>query len=552
MTDVLVVGAGPAGLMAATESARKGLRVSVVDKGIIGNDCSAVGAKQIAGSGYWSEDDNYKRHLEDTLISGCHINDIELTSLFTKKVGTAISRMEEMGMPFTRNSDGTAPDVSGNAPAHSRGRSLRFSDVTGKLLVDTLLERCRCAGIALYSETPAIELVKSEDGICGVIVLDYKKGALLFIRAKAVILATGGLGRMYNLTSNPMQITGDGVALAIRAGASVADMEFVQFYPVTVIAPVSIRGMNLNCQYYGAKLINTKGERFMAKYFPEQLEATTRDKLARSIAQEIRQGNGTSNGGVYIDATALSPELYKQKIPTEWNLAIKAGIDPTKQLIEIAPAAHYFMGGISIDIAGKTSIPHLFAAGECCAGIQGANRLANNGLAEAITFGLLVGEAAANYAKDENFARCSDNYIESKIQYIMADFDPNGWSPCDLSKKVRQIVSENLGVLRDAHGLEKAKEDLEQLCPAKTKHRFGIPCDPEAMEYIGAKNMLTNARIIAYSAFTRQESRGAHYRLDYPVQDDNHWLANLIVHEDESGRIYSEKSLTGTKGPREW
>lgn len=547
-----MIGGGPAGLMAATESARKGLHVAVIDKGIIGNDCSAVGAKQIAGSGYWSNDDNYKHHLEDTLTSGCYINDIILTTLFTKKVGTAISRMEEMGMPFTRNSDGTAPDVSGNAPGHSKGRSLRFSDITGKLLVDTLLERCRCAGIPLYSETPAIELVKSEDGICGAIVLDYKKGNLYFIRAKAVVLATGGLGRMYNLTSNPVQITGDGVALAIRAGAKVADMEFVQFYPVTVIAPASIRGMNLNCQYYGAKLVNAKGERFMSKYFPEQMEATTRDKLARSIAQEIRKGNGTLNGGVYIDASPLSPDLYKQKIPTEWDLAIKAGIDPTKQLIEVAPAAHYFMGGISIDTLGKTSIPHLFAAGECCAGIQGANRLANNGLAEAITFGFLVGEGAASYAKEANFAKCSITCIENKVEKIMNDFSPDGWLPRELSKEVRQIVSDELGVLRDADGLQKAKESLEKLLRIKLNNNFGLPCDPGMMEYIGAKNMLTNARIIAHSAYIRQESRGAHYRLDYPAQDDNQWLANLIVYQDEAGRINSEKSLTGTKGTREW
>lgn len=540
--------------MAACEAASAGARVAAIDKGIIGNDCSAVGAKQIAGSGYWSKDkdDSPEIHLQDTLKSGCYLNDEDLTRIFTKKIEPAILRLEELGMPFTRTEDGSAPDVSGNAPGHSRQRSLRCSDITGKMLVDTMLEECRRAEVTLLSEHAAVDLVNNGQGICGAIVLDAVHSELKLIRAKAVVICTGGLGRLYELTSNPVQITGDGIALALRAGARVMDMEFVQFYPVTVIAPASLRGMNLNSQYYGAQLFNSKGERFMAKYFPEQMERTTRDKLARSIAREIAEGNGSPNGGVYIDASMLTEELYRKKIPTEWKVASKAGVNLVQQRLEIAPAAHYYMGGICIDKTGRSTVPGLFAAGECCSGIQGANRLANNGLAEAVAFGYIVGGSAAAYAASAQLPACPPEDVDGKVRQVEACFGEDGVTAREYGNSIRRIVTRDIGVLREEAGLRRAAEELEDLRGAKLRVRRDLPWNPELMEALTARNMLTVARTIACAALMRTESRGAHYRTDCPDIDDENWLANIVATMDAQGEITASKQGVGTGGERTW
>ena len=245
--DVLVLGCGPAGLLAALESRKRGCYVIAVDKGIVGNDCSAIGAKQVAATGPWSVDeDGPDIHYEDTLKSGCYINDEKLVRLLVSKIGRVIIELHKLGMPFNRDKTGQYFQVVGPSPGHSKARSLFYSDITGKLLVETIYSECRRRGVKLFFEHIAIDLVKAQDGIAGALVLDLALGELIFIRAKAVIITTGGIGRIYELTSNPVQNTGDGIALALRAGAELMDLEFVQFYPVTVIYPNAICGMNLN------------------------------------------------------------------------------------------------------------------------------------------------------------------------------------------------------------------------------------------------------------------------------------------------------------------
>ncbi|MBW1961467.1 MAG: FAD-binding protein [Deltaproteobacteria bacterium] len=553
MADVLVLGCGPAGLMAAVEARKRGCRVVAVDKGIIGNDCAAVGAKQLAATGPWAvAGDSARLHYEDTLRSGCFINNDKLAYLLASKIGPVVMALERMGMPFDRDPSGKNIQVLGPSPGHSKARSLRFSDITGKLLVDTLYAECRRRGVELLSEHVALDLVSGEKGVSGVLVVDLVSGELGFIRTKAVIVATGGIGCLYELTSNPVQNTADGIALALRAGAELMDLEFVQFYPVTVLFPPAIRGMNLNSHHYGAHLINVSGERFMSRYYPEQMEHVTRDKLSQCIFEEITAGRCGPNGGVFMDATMIAAEVYAREIPSEWHLAKTAGVDLTKEKLEVAPSAHYYMGGIRIDERCRTTVPGLFAAGECCAGAQGANRLANNGLSEALVFGSIAGKNAAEYASKAKISEYREMEFHRRVSQIEACFDKKGSPPSALISSIRQVMTRHVGIVREAKGLKTAVQNLQKLTEAKIAADFGNRWDVSMLQALSARNMLLVAQGIALAACERRESRGAHYRSDYPHMDDSNWRSNIVVTLKDHKRLTSRIEAPGSGGNFIW
>lgn len=498
------------------------------------------------------EEDGPDVHLQDTLKSGCYINDEKLTKILVDKIGRVIGDLETMGMPFSRNETGQKIAVSGPAPGHSKARSLYFSDITGKLLVETIYAECRRRGIKMYSEHVAVELVKGEDGIAGALVADMAAGELMFIRAKAVVIATGGIGRLYELTSNPVQNTGDGIALAMRAGAELMDLEFVQFYPLTALHPQAIRGMNLNSHHHGARLYNSEGERFMSKYFPEEMEHITRDKLSRSIFREILTGKVGSHGGVFLDATMIPGEYYAKKIPTEWNLAVSAGVDLTKEMLEVAPSCHYYMGGVRIDEKCRTTVKGLFATGECTSGVQGANRLANNGLAEALVFGVIAGEAAGQYASKVGMPPYKEANLTGAVSQIGDYFSRGGKNPLEILKNVQKAMYKYVGVVRDEDSLQKGIDLLKDFGSYKIDASFGETWSPKVLHGVSLRNMIILAQGIANAAKERKESRGAHYRSDYPEINDEQWRANIVVKLNDQGELILRRENVGAGGCTDW
>jgi len=552
-TDVLVVGGGPAGLMAALEAKKSGCRVLAIDKGIIGKECSAISAKQLAASGSWSVDgDNPQIHYDDTLRSGCYINNEKLVALLAKKAGSIIRVLQELGMPFERNDSGKDLAVDGPAPGHTKARSLFFSDITGKLIVDTLYAECCRRGVRLFSEHRAVSLIKNEGKITGALIYELVSGDLLFVRSRVAILATGGIGCLYELTSNPVQNTGDGIALALRAGVELMDLEFVQFYPLTVLHPLILRGMNLNSHRYGARLINSKRERFILKSFPEEKERLTRDKLSQSIYKEILTGNTGPHGGIFMDATMIPEDVYTKKLPTEWKLALRAGVNLTQEKLEVAPSAHYYMGGIRIDEKCCTSIRGLFAAGECTAGVHGANRLANNGLTEALVFGAIAGQNAALYAANVQLPKYQKSYIKDQL-YRLKEFSSSEESAGKLKTRVQKIMTQHVGVVRQKASLEKGigllKEINSEINSIKINATYGDKWNSKVLMSLSVQNMVLVGQAIALAALQRKESRGAHYRSDYPYIDNSQWKINLIAKLDEEGELdISRKAVTIQEG----
>ena len=539
--------------MASLEVKKKGCYVIAIDKGVIGKDCSAVCAKRVAATGPWSENgDGPDVHLEDTLKSGCYINDENLTKILVNKIGRVIGDLEKMGMPFNRDKTGQKIDVRDQAPGHSKARSIDFSDITGKLLVETIYAECRHRGVKMYSEHPAVELVKGEDRIVGALVLDIATGELMFIRAKAVIIATGGIGRLYKLTSNPVQNSGDGIALAMKVGAELMDLEFVQFYPVTVLHPQILRGMNLNSHYYGARLYNSEGERFMTKYFPKEMEYLTRDKLSRSIFREILTGKVGPHGGVFLDATMIPGDYYAERMPIEWKLAVSAGVDLTKDMLEVAPSCHYYMGGIRIDEKCKTTIKGLLACGECTSGVHGANRLANNGLAEALVFGVEAGETAAQYVSKTGLPPYKEADLAGRLSELREYFSSDGRNPMEIQTNIQMTMYKYVGVVRNKETLQKGMGLLKEFGSYKIDASFGEAWNPKVLHGISLRNMIMLAQGIAKAAKERKESRGAHYRSDFPEINDEQWKANIIVKMDDQGQITLRRENVGARGCANW
>ena len=549
-TDVLVLGCGPAGLLAALEAKKSGCRVLAMDKGIIGKECSAISAEQLAATGSWSlEGDNPQIHYDDTLRSGCYINNEKLVSLLVKKAGPIIQVLQELGMPFERDDSGENIAIAGNAPGHSKARSLFFGGITGKLIVDTIYAECRRRGVRFFSEHRALALIKNERETAGALIYDLVYGGLMFVRARAVILATGGIGYLYELTTNPVQNTGDGIALALQAGAELMDLEFVQFYPVTVLYPQVLRGMGLGGYHYGAKLINSKGERFILKYFPEEKEYLTRDKLSQSIYKEILTGNTGPHGGIFIDSTMISEEVYAKKLPREWEFALRAGVNLTQKKLEVAPSAHYHMGGIRIDEKCCTNIRGLFAAGECTAGVQGANRLSNNGLTDALVFGFIAGQNAALYAANLQLPKYQKSYIKDQL-YRLKEFSSSVESTEKLKTRIQKIMTQHTGIVRQKASLEKGIRLLKEINSInKINTTFGDKWNTKLLMSLSVQNMLLVGQAIALAALQRKESRGSHYRSDYPDIDNSHWKINLIVKLDEEGKLnISRKAVVIQEG----
>lgn len=513
--DVLVIGTGGAGLYAAIKAADLGAEVVIWDKGLIGRSGSTVEGAGVAGVGSWSRArDNPDVYFKDTVEAGAYLNDQPLVRILVEEIEKRIKEMEDWGLKFDHEPDGSY--VMDEAGGHRFPRLLAISDRVGLQMTKVLRTQLTKRDVVQYADVMATELLKRDGKIAGARGLDLERGEELRINAPSVVIATGGTGQLYPTTSNPVQCTGDGIALAYRAGAKTMNMEQVQFYPSCMVYPPSLRGFILGIQEY-AKLYNEQDERFMTRYEPDKLESTTRDRLARAIRAEIDAGRGSEHGGVYLDATHLSEGEYRS-FQHEMEIAAERGFDLRERRVEVAPSAHYFMGGVEIDRNGETNVPGLFAAGEASAGVQGGNRLSGNSLAGITVFGARAGESAARYAREVKKTIEPDKDYEDHSKLL--DHTGGSLTPEEAKDKLRDFMKNGAGVTRSEEGITGSLEgmlELKSSLPGRVRiegssllHNYSIA------SYLELKNMLTVGELVLRSAKVRKESLGAHYRQDYP------------------------------------
>lgn len=522
-TDVLVIGSGAAGFYAAIRAAESGLRVTLWEKGLAGRSGGTVSGAGPSGHGPWSDpQDSADSLFRDTVEGGSYLSDQPLVRVLAEEAHLRIQELEEWGIRFDKNSDGSY--VIYTAGGHSHPRVMAISDRVGLQMTKVLRTKLHTFSNVEFGEDILATKIIVEDGqVCGGVGVDFRNGETVCMNTPSIVLATGGVGQLYPITSNPIQVTGDGMAIAYEAGANLLNMEQVQFFPCGMVHPPSLKGFILGIQEY-AKLYNKDNERFMERYEPEKLELTTRDRLARAIHSEISAGRGTENGGVWLDATDLSDDVFKSFLH-EIEVSAERGYDYRKQRVEIGPSVHFFMGGVEIDADARSSLPGLFAAGECSGGLQGGNRLSGNALSELLVFGSRAGEAAVKHAQETTVATC-EKQGQAEEARILAVFErpkseitPNGGKNI-----LRKIMGEYMGVTRTGAGLAKAAEELrklKELLPSIHVQGTALQFNQSLQSYLELEKMVTISETMVAAALLRKESRGAHYREDYPEWDSS-------------------------------
>jgi succinate dehydrogenase/fumarate reductase flavoprotein subunit len=549
-TGTLVVGSGAAGLMASIQAAREGARVFLADKGLAGRSGCTVMAEQIAAvvPGRVAGD-SPQRHFQDTLEAGQGLCRPELARLLAEEALARLRELENLGLRLDRTAAGeyALDEMNG----HSFPRSLFRRDVTGRSMVKVLGAAARRLGVQMRSDLMVFSVIAGGEGAAGALAVDGRSGEALMIRCNSVLLAAGGAAGLFRPNTNPQGSTGDGPALALRAGAVLEDLEFVQFYPVCLAHPPALRGVPLGISQAG-RLLNGRGGRFMELYEPETLEGSTRDRLARAVAMEIRAGRASPHGGVYCDLSGLEAALYKQ-YASLGRLLSRHGIDMRRQPVEVVPAAHYTMGGVRIGEQGETAVRGLYAAGETASGVHGANRLGNNSLSEALVFGFRAGRAAGRRSLTEPFAVPDRLLLEGELERIAALTDPGkrpGARPAQaqtaaaIREELQALMGGQAGVLRRGEELlgavGKVRDLQEQLRLSPGIRPGHLAGNPQLFGAMETENMLLLAQGLIESALLRRETRGAHLRTDYPERDDRRWLAHTTVRM-EGGILRVEK-----------
>ncbi len=571
--DVLVIGAGGAGLRAAIEASANGARVGVVSKSLLGKAHTVMAEGGIAAAlGNVDERDSWQVHFADTMRGGQYVNNWRMAELHAKEAPDRVRELEAWGALFDRTKDGRI--LQRNFGGHRYPRLAHVGDRTGLEMIRTLQDHGIHLGMAVHMESTVLTLLKDSGRIAGAFGYERERGRFLIFQARAVVLATGGIGRAYEITSNSWEYTGDGHALAYEAGASLADMEFVQFHPTGMIWPPSVRGILVTegVRGEGGILQNKEGHRFMFNEIPENYRAQTadseeegwrytqgdrnarrppelltRDHVARCIVREVREGRGTPHGGVFLDISWIKARMpnadayIKRKLPSMYHQFKQlADIDITQQPMEVGPTTHYVMGGVRVDADTQMSdVPGLFAAGECAAGLHGANRLGGNSLSDLLVFGKRAGEYAAKFAKENGAVRLDSNQIEATAGNALEPFERKGESPYQVQHDLQHMMQDLVGIVRRADEMERALEELRTLRDrARTAGVAGN------REYNGGwhtaldlHNLLTVSELITRAAVERKESRGAHFRDDYPQKNEAVGNCNIILRRSDSGEL---------------
>ena len=573
--DVLIIGAGGAGLRAAIEASAAGVRVGMICKSLLGKAHTVMAEGGIAAALANVDDrDNWKVHFADTMRGGQYVNNWRMAELHAKEAPDRVRELEAWGAVFDRTPDGRI--LQRNFGGHKYPRLAHVGDRTGLELIRTLQDHGIHQGIDVHMEHTVVTLLRDGERITGVLAYERERGRFKVFKAKAIVLSTGGLGRAYKITSNSWECTGDGVALAYDAGAELIDMEFVQFHPTGMVWPPSVCGILVTegVRGEGGILTNKEGKRFMFESIPDNYKAQTadneeegwrycqgdknarrppelltRDHVARCIVREIKEGRGSPHGGVFLDIAWIksriqnSAEHIKRKLPSMYHQFKQlADIDITREPMEVGPTTHYAMGGIRVNSDTQMSnVPGLFAAGECAAGINGANRLGGNSLSDIIVFGKRAGEFAAKFAKENKAGAIDNAQVEETTRKALEPFErgDKGEGPYAVQRDLQEMMQDLVGIVRREDEMLRALEGLQKLWERSRK--VGVTgnreYNPGWHTALDLKNLLTVSEAITRAAIDRKESRGAQFRDDYPDKDAAFGKVNTILKKAPDGTM---------------
>jgi succinate dehydrogenase flavoprotein subunit len=573
--DVLVIGAGGAGLRAAIEASAAGVKVGLICKSLLGKAHTVMAEGGVAAALANVDDrDSWKVHFADTMRGGQYINNWRMAELHAREAPDRVRELEAWGAVFDRTADGRI--LQRNFGGHRYPRLAHVGDRTGLELIRTLQDYGVHRGISVHMEVTIVKLLTADGRAIGVIGYDRERGRFKAYNAAAIVLATGGAGRAYKITSNSWEGTGDGHALAYEAGAELMDMEFIQFHPTGMIWPPSVQGILVTegVRGEGGILLNKEGRRFMFDDIPELYrtqtandeeegwrytqgdknarrppELLTRDHVARCINREVKAGRGSPHGGVFLDIAWIKKKLpdaeahIKRKLPSMYHQFKElADIDITKEPMEVGPTTHYIMGGIRVDADTQmSSIPGLFAAGECAAGINGANRLGGNSLSDLLVFGKRAGEYAAQFARQHQRTPISPSMAKPAGDTALRPFDvgQRGENPYALQAELQDMMQAQVGIVRNESEMQQALHALGDLQARQT--RIGVggnrEYNPGWHTAIDVGNLLTVAEAITRSAIERKESRGGHFREDYPAKAEAFAHINIVTRKQPDGSM---------------
>jgi succinate dehydrogenase / fumarate reductase flavoprotein subunit len=577
--DVLVIGAGGAGLRAAIEASAGGVSVGLVCKSLLGKAHTVMAEGGIAAAlANTDERDNWQVHFSDTMRGGQYVNNWRMAQLHAQEAPARVRELEAWGAVFDRTKDGRI--LQRNFGGHKYPRLAHVGDRTGLEMIRTLQDHGIHQGIEVYMECTILRLLKDGDRVTGALGYYREHGRFVLFKAKAIVLATGGIGKAYKITSNSWEYTGDGHSLAYHAGAELIDMEFIQFHPTGMVWPPSVRGILVTegVRGEGGVLLNNRGERFMFKDIPDNYknqtakdaeegwrycqgdrnaqrppELLTRDHVARCIVREVKEGRGTPHGGVYLDIAWIkakiqnAPEHIKKKLPSMYHQFKELGnIDITREAMEVGPTTHYVMGGVRVDSDSQMSrVRGLFACGECAAGINGANRLGGNSLSDLLVFGKRAGEYAARYAKDNPSGPVHQDQVDDTTRQALEPFErPGTEGPFQIQQDLQEMMQDLVGIVRKEDEMQRALAGLQKLW--ERANRVHVPgnreYNPGWHTALDLANLLTVSEAVTRSALLRKESRGGHFRDDHPAKGDHFGKVNFVVRKGPDGAMQVEEA----------
>src|SRR5687768_8665137 len=570
---VIVVGAGGAGLRAAIEASAQGAKTALLCKSLLGKAHTVMAEGGVAAALSNADNrDNWQVHFRDTMRGGKFLNNWRMAQIHAQEAPDRVRELEMWGAVFDRTKDGWINQR--NFGGHQYPRLAHVGDRTGLEIIRTLQDKGVHSGIDVHMEHTVTKLFKDAAGaVNGCLAYERDSGEFHLFRAKAVVLACGGFGKAFIVTSNSWEYTGDGYGLAYEAGAELMDMEFIQFHPTGMMWPMGVRGILITegVRGEGGILRNSEGERFMFRYVPEMFrgdfatteeeakrwldgdkaarrppELLTRDVVARAIMSEIRAGRGSPHGGVFLDISWREPEYVRKKLPSMYHQFKElAGVDITAEAMEVGPTMHYTMGGVRVDAETQmTNVPGLFAAGETAAGLHGANRLGGNSLSDLLVFGRRAGLHAAKFALPKNEGAATPADVEAAIREAMAPLDrESGEFPAVLHEELQTVMDRDAGMIRYEDELARAVAEVQALAKryGKVKAPGHLQFNPGWHLALDLHNMLVSSEAIARSAKLRQESRGGHTRGDFPETDKGKWnKVNIVCRKGPDGKMQVE------------
>jgi succinate dehydrogenase / fumarate reductase flavoprotein subunit len=587
--DVLVIGAGGAGLRAAIEASSAGVSVGLVCKSLLGKAHTVMAEGGMAASmGNVDDRDNWRVHFADTMRGGQYLNNPAMAEIHAKDAPARVRELEAWGAVFDRTNQGRI--MQRNFGGHKYPRLAHVGDRTGLEMIRTLQDHGVHQGISIYQEYTVHRLLKDGDRVCGAFGYEREKGRFHLWKAKSIVLATGGIGRAFKVTSNSWEYTGDGHTLAYDAGAELIDMEFVQFHPTGMVWPPSVKGILVTegVRGEGGILKNSEGKRFMFDDIPDLYKSSTatdpaegwryvtgdkeanrppelltRDHVARCIVREVKEGRGSPHGGVFLDIAWIKEHLpdaeahIRKKLPSMYHQFKElAGIDITTEPMEVGPTTHYVMGGVHVDAQTQMStVPGLFAAGEVGAGLHGANRLGGNSLSDLVVFGKLAGEHAANFAQENGDININESILEQAEKDALAPLerqgDPqtDGAGPYQIQYALQETMQDLVGIVRVENEMQQAIEKI-----AEYKDQEKTVAAPGNREYnpgwhtaLDLNSLLTVSEAVARAGAARKESRGAHFREDFPEKSDEFAKINHVVYRGDNGEMVVEARPTKPK-----